>query len=76
MQFFVEIEISKYIGNLRLSGLFLDPLGQHLIITTVTKQGDNTSAAEIFYLHRKTTKLKQVSILRSFTLLRLYLLQI
>ncbi|OXU27272.1 hypothetical protein TSAR_013576 [Trichomalopsis sarcophagae] len=56
-----EIEISKYIGNLRLSGLFLDPLGQHLIITAIPKQGDNTSAAEIFYLHRKTTKLKQAS---------------
>lgn len=40
--------------------MFLDPLGQHLLIATVPKQGDNTSVAELFYLHRKTTKLKQV----------------
>lgn len=56
---FIEIDISKYIGNLRLSGLHLDPLGQHLLITTKPKQGES-SLPELFYLHRKTTKLKQV----------------
>ncbi|XP_058794794.1 vacuolar protein sorting-associated protein 18 homolog isoform X2 [Phymastichus coffea] len=56
-----EIEIAKFIGNLRLSQLFLDPLGQHLLITTIPKQGDNNSLAELFYLHRKSTKLKQAS---------------
>lgn len=55
-----EIEISKYIGNLRLANMFLDPLGQHLLIATIPKQGDNNSQAEMFYLHRKSTKLKQV----------------
>ncbi|XP_043479319.1 vacuolar protein sorting-associated protein 18 homolog isoform X1 [Leptopilina heterotoma] len=55
-----EINISKYIGNLRLSGLYLDPLGQHLLVSTKTKQGD-TSLPELFYLHRKTTKLKQAA---------------
>ncbi|KAJ8667382.1 hypothetical protein QAD02_009044 [Eretmocerus hayati] len=56
-----EIDISKYIGNLRLSSMFLDPLGQHLLISAVPKQGDISSVAELFYLHRKTTKLKQAS---------------
>lgn len=57
-----------------MSALFLDPLGQHLIITTVPKQGDNNSAAEIFYLHRKTTKLKQVFKLENCYILKILLL--
>ncbi|XP_023247214.1 vacuolar protein sorting-associated protein 18 homolog [Copidosoma floridanum] len=56
-----EIDITKFIGNLRLSGIFLDPLGQHLVISTVPKQGDNNSVSELFYLHRKSAKLKQAS---------------
>lgn len=45
---------------MKMSGMFLDPLGYHLLITLVSKQGDNPPS-ELFYLHRKTTKLKQAS---------------
>jgi len=41
-----------------MSGLFLDPLGHHLLITLVPRHGENP-LPELFYLHRKTTKLKQ-----------------
>ncbi|XP_011498125.1 PREDICTED: vacuolar protein sorting-associated protein 18 homolog isoform X2 [Ceratosolen solmsi marchali] len=60
-----EIDITKYIGNLRLTGMFLDPLGQHLLMSTVPKQDDSSSPAETFYLHRKSTKLKQASKFRN-----------
>lgn len=54
----IEIDISKYALSMKMSGLFLDPLGYHLLITLVPRHGDNP-LPEIFYLHRKTTKLKQ-----------------
>jgi len=41
-----------------MSGLFLDPLGHHLLITLAPRHGENP-LPELFYLHRKTTKLKQ-----------------
>lgn len=56
-----EIDISKYVTNMKLSGLYLDPLGNHLLITMVPKNGDNPPA-DLFYLHRTSTKLKQVFI--------------
>jgi len=43
---------------MKMSGLFLDPLGYHLLITLVSRHKDNPPP-ELFYLHRKTTKLKQ-----------------
>lgn len=43
---------------MKMSGLFLDPLGHHLLITLVPRHGDSPPP-ELFYLHRKTTKLKQ-----------------
>jgi len=43
---------------MKMSGLFLDPLGYHLLITLVSRHGDNPPS-ELFYLHKKTTKLKQ-----------------
>lgn len=55
---FTEIDISKYALSMKMSGLFLDPLGYHLLITLVPRHGDSPPP-EIFYLHRKTTKLKQ-----------------
>ncbi|XP_034942311.1 vacuolar protein sorting-associated protein 18 homolog isoform X2 [Chelonus insularis] len=58
-----EIDISKYIGNMKISGLFLDPLGYHLLITMVPKVGD--SPPDLFYLHRSSTKLKQAGKFRS-----------
>lgn len=56
---FTEIDISKYTLTMKMSGLFLDPLGHHLLITLVSRQGDNGPPAELYYLHRKTSKLKQ-----------------
>ncbi|XP_014226256.1 vacuolar protein sorting-associated protein 18 homolog [Trichogramma pretiosum] len=56
-----EIDITKYLGNLKLSGMFLDPLGYHLLIAAAPKQNDPTSVPELFYLHRKATKFKQSS---------------
>lgn len=45
---------------MKMSGMFLDPLGNHLLIALVPKNQDNPPP-ELFYLHRKTTKLKQVN---------------
>ncbi|XP_014476276.1 PREDICTED: vacuolar protein sorting-associated protein 18 homolog isoform X2 [Dinoponera quadriceps] len=56
-----EIDISKYMLTMKMSGLFLDPLGHHLLITLVPRYGDNGPPPELYYLHRKTTKLKQAS---------------
>ncbi|XP_053975095.1 vacuolar protein sorting-associated protein 18 homolog isoform X2 [Hylaeus anthracinus] len=53
-----EIDISKYALNMKMSGMFLDPLGNHLLITLTPKSQDNPPP-ELFYLHKKTTKLKQ-----------------
>ncbi|KOC69473.1 Vacuolar protein sorting-associated protein 18 like protein, partial [Habropoda laboriosa] len=54
------IDISKYTTNMKISGMFLDPLGNHLLIAFVAKS-ENNSPPELYYLHRKTTKLKQAS---------------
>lgn len=56
-----EIDLSKYIVNMKISGLFLDPLGNHLLISLSAKNGDNPPA-DLIYLHRTSTKLKQVTI--------------
>ncbi|XP_044574836.1 vacuolar protein sorting-associated protein 18 homolog isoform X2 [Cotesia glomerata] len=53
-----EIDVSKYVTNMKLSGLYLDPLGNHLLITIVPKNGDSPPA-DLFYVHRTSTKLKQ-----------------
>lgn len=53
-----EIDISKCATNMKLSGLFLDPLGYHLLIALIPKHGDSPPP-ELFYVYRKTTKLKQ-----------------
>lgn len=45
-----------------MSGMFLDPFGNHLLIALVSKSQDNPPP-ELFYLHRKSTKLKQVNII-------------
>ncbi|OAD60046.1 Vacuolar protein sorting-associated protein 18 like protein [Eufriesea mexicana] len=55
-----EIDISKYTMNMNMSGMFLDPLGNHLLIVLVPNNQVNP-APELFYLHRKTRKLKQAS---------------
>lgn len=57
-----EIDISKFATNMNMSGMFLDPLGNHLLIALISKsQEPPNSPPELYYLHRKTTKLKQAS---------------
>ncbi|KOX67790.1 Vacuolar protein sorting-associated protein 18 like protein [Melipona quadrifasciata] len=57
-----EIDISKFAMNMKMSGMFLDPLGNHLLIVLISKsQEPPNSPPELYYLHRKTTKLKQAS---------------
>ncbi|XP_076764775.1 vacuolar protein sorting-associated protein 18 homolog isoform X1 [Xylocopa sonorina] len=57
-----EIDISKYVVNMKMSGLFLDPLGNHLLIVLTPKFAYSENIPpEVFYLHKKTTKLKQAS---------------
>jgi len=60
----LEIDISKYTMSMKISALFLDPLGHHLLIALMPRHGDNPSP-EILYLHRKTTKLKQAGKFKS-----------
>lgn len=65
--FFPEIDISKYAMNMEMSRMFLDPLGNHLLISLVPKSQDPPNPPpELFYLHRKTTKLKQVNMMNKY----------
>ncbi|XP_078033999.1 vacuolar protein sorting-associated protein 18 dor [Augochlora pura] len=56
-----EINISKYVVNMKISGMFLDPLGNHLLIALVPQNPSfkDSTTPELFYLHKKTSKLKQ-----------------
>lgn len=54
-----EIELGKYVSHLKLSGVFLDPLGHHLLLSLSSRNTD--TPAELLYLSRKTSKLKQPS---------------
>jgi hypothetical protein len=54
-----EIELGKYMSHLKLSGLFLDPLGHHVLLSLSSRNVE--IPAELLYLSRKTSKLKQVS---------------
>lgn len=61
---FPEIDVSKLLTNqLRLSGLYLDPSGEHLILATVSRQqGDVQPVCQLLYLNRRSTKVKQVQV--------------
>lgn len=54
-----EIEFIKYHPNSKLSGIFLDPLGYHLLLAFTARNKDGYP--ELVYLHRKSSKLKPVS---------------
>lgn len=58
-----EVDISKTLSNqLRLSGLYLDPSGEHLLLPTVSRQqGEIQPYCQLFYLNRRSTKVKQIS---------------
>lgn len=52
-----EFELGKYMSHLKLSGLFLDPLGHHVLLSLSPRNAE--TPAELLYLSRKTSKLKQ-----------------
>jgi hypothetical protein len=55
-----EIELGKYMSHLKLSGLFVDPLGHHVLLSLSSRNAE--TPAELLYLSRKTIKPKQVSV--------------
>lgn len=56
-----EIEFPKVNPQLKLSGMFLDPSGDHLLLSFAARNVESTLQAELFYLNRKTTKIRPVS---------------
>ncbi|CAH0397716.1 unnamed protein product [Chilo suppressalis] len=59
-----EIEYTKYNPNVRLTGIFLDPLGNHLLLAFTARNKDGSP--ELVYLHRNSSKLKTVSKSRNY----------
>lgn len=61
-----DIDLSKVLTNqLRLTGLCLDPSGEHLLLVTVSRQqGEVQPYSQLFYLNRKSNKIKQISKIR------------
>nr|QHN70697.1 deep orange [Limenitis arthemis astyanax] len=60
-----EIHYAKFVQpNSKLSAIFLDPLGYHLLMAFSAKNKD--SNPELVYLHRKSSKLKTVSKSRNY----------
>lgn len=56
---FSEISLIKYTSSCRLTNLFLDPTGNHLLLTFGQKSSE--SGPELLYLSRKTDKLKSTT---------------
>ncbi|XP_063971923.1 vacuolar protein sorting-associated protein 18 homolog [Diachasmimorpha longicaudata] len=52
-----KIDVSKGMAHMKMTGLFLDPLGNHALLAMAPKNGENPPS-ELFYLHRTATKLK------------------
>lgn len=60
-----EITYTKYSQpNTKLTGLFLDPLGYHLLLAFTPRNKE--ASPELIYLNRRTTKLKPVSKSRNY----------
>ncbi|XP_053690859.1 vacuolar protein sorting-associated protein 18 homolog [Sabethes cyaneus] len=59
---FTEVPIDKYVGGLKPTNLFLDPLGAHLFITFCPKSPGFTP--EVLYLQRNSFKPKFISKLK------------
>jgi vacuolar protein sorting-associated protein 18 len=60
-----EIFVEKFLKNLKISKLFLDPTGSHLLIATVpvapVTPTNVSTAAELYYLNKNSTKPKVIS---------------
>lgn len=50
--------------NSKLTGIFLDPLGHHLLLAFAARNKDGNP--ELIYLHRKSSKLKSVTKSRNY----------
>uniref|UniRef100_A0A8D8CPT7 Vacuolar protein sorting-associated protein 18 homolog n=1 Tax=Culex pipiens TaxID=7175 RepID=A0A8D8CPT7_CULPI len=59
---FTEVPIDKYVGGLKPTGLFLDPLGAHVLVTFVPKSPG--FSPEVIYLPRTSFKPKFVAKLK------------
>ncbi|XP_048483000.1 vacuolar protein sorting-associated protein 18 homolog isoform X2 [Plutella xylostella] len=60
-----EIQYSRVVQpNSKLTGIFLDPLGYHLLLAFAARTKDGNP--ELVYLHRKSSKLKSVSKSRNY----------
>lgn len=62
---FSEIQYTKFVQtNSKLTGIFLDPLGFHLLLAFAARNKDGIP--ELVYLHRKSSKLKSVTKSRNY----------
>ncbi|XP_063381072.1 vacuolar protein sorting-associated protein 18 homolog [Cydia fagiglandana] len=60
-----ELQYSKFVQpNTRLTGIFLDPLGYHLLLAFAARNKDGNP--ELVYLHRRSSKLKSVTKSRNY----------
>lgn len=60
-----EIHYSKFVQpNTKLTSIFLDPLGYHLLLAFTPRNKDGNP--ELVYLHRKSSKLKTVTKSRNY----------
>lgn len=56
-----ELEYMKFVQtNSKLTTMFLDPLGHHLVMTFTPRSKDGPGYPELVYLHKKSLKLKPV----------------
>lgn len=53
-----EVYMEKYLGGLKVSNLFLDPLGNHLLISLTPKS--TGFSPELLYLNQKSNKPKKI----------------
>ncbi|XP_049801385.1 vacuolar protein sorting-associated protein 18 homolog isoform X1 [Schistocerca nitens] len=54
-----EIDLGKYANQFKLGGLFLDPTGNHVLLSMISRHTDHGS--ELFYLSKKSVKPSKVS---------------
>lgn len=54
-----EIPLTKYLSNFRITNIFLDPTGSHLLLTLVPKTSDGV--CDILYVSKKSDKVKSTA---------------
>lgn len=53
-----EVFLDKFLAGLKVSNMFLDPLGNHLLVALTPKSPG--FSPELLYLHRKSNKPKKI----------------